>query len=234
MVSNTIARKGLWVRLPPAAPVDMIAWPVCQAHPPDSTACVDERGLGPAYVYLLGLYLGDGCLTLMRRYVWKLRVCQDAKYVALIDACRAAITEVSGHVPESQPKVGCVEIYSCWKHWLCLFPQHGVGRKHERHIALLEWQRYLVDRYPRQLIAGLIHSDGSRTVNRVRRPLKGQTGVYLYPRYFFTNHSDDIRQLFVETCALIGVESRPNNRWNISVAKRASVEILDSFIGPKR
>jgi hypothetical protein len=56
---------------------------------------------------------------------------------------------------------------------------------------------------------------------------------YEYPRYFFTNHSDDIRELFVWACGLIGVDCRPNNRWNISVAKRASVAILDEFIGPK-
>jgi hypothetical protein len=57
---------------------------------------------------------------------------------------------------------------------------------------------------------------------------------YEYPRYFFTNHSADIRDLFAWGCSLIGVECRQNNAWNISVAKRASVEILDSFIGPKR
>lgn len=57
---------------------------------------------------------------------------------------------------------------------------------------------------------------------------------YSYPRYFFTNHSADIRELFQWACGLIGVESRPNNAWNISVAKRQSVAILDSFIGPKR
>ena len=28
-----------------------------------------------------------------------------------------------------------------WKHWPCLFPQHGPGRKHERKIRLEAWQR---------------------------------------------------------------------------------------------
>jgi hypothetical protein len=99
---------------------------------------------------------------------------------------------------------------------------------------LEDWQRFLVGQYPDQLVAGLIHSDGCRATNIVYRPGKDGLRRYEYPRYFFTNHSDEIRQLFVETCASIGVDSRPNNRWNISVAKRASVEILDSFIGPKR
>ncbi len=37
--------------------------PECRALPPDPIACVDDRGLGPAYVYLLGLYLGDGVIS---------------------------------------------------------------------------------------------------------------------------------------------------------------------------
>jgi hypothetical protein len=34
-------------------------------------------------------------------------------------------------------------------------------------------------------------------------------------------------------CDRIGVEWRQMNRWNISVARRASVALLDRFIGPK-
>ena len=81
---------------------------------------------------------------------------------------------------------------------------------------------------------GLIHSDGCRVINRVTNGrANDHPKRYEYPRYFFTNHSSDLRELFQWACALIGVESRPNNRWNISVAKRRSVEILDSFVGPK-
>jgi hypothetical protein len=28
------------------------------------------------------------------------------------------------------PKIGCTEVASYSKHWPCLFPQHGPGRKH--------------------------------------------------------------------------------------------------------
>ena len=129
---------------------------------------------------------------------------------------------------------GCVEIYSNWKHWICLFPQHGPGEKHLRPIVLEDWQLQIVRRYPQEFLTGIIHSDGCRVINRVRRPLKGRVGEYAYPRYHFTNHSDDIQAIFRETCDLIGVECRRNNLWNLSVAKRESVAILDSFIGPKR
>ena len=55
-----------------------------------------------------------------------------------------------------------------------------------------------------------------------------------YPRYHFSNASDDIRRTFGDACDVIGVEWRHNNARTISVARRASVAILDSFIGPKQ
>jgi len=103
-------------------------------------------------------------------------------------------------------------------HWICVFPQHGAGPKHRRRIVLEGWQRELVQRFPRELIRGLIHSDGCRVINFTISPAGRR---YEYRRYHFTNHLDDIRELFVSTCHLIGVDCRPNSRWNISVARRA-------------
>ena len=57
---------------------------------------------------------------------------------------------------------------------------------------------------------------------------------YVYPRYFFTNMSSDIRQLFAWACSLVGVDCRADGPRNISVARRESVAILDGFVGPKR
>ena len=53
------------------------------------------------------------------------------------------------------------------------------------------------------------------------------------PRYLFTNKSIDIQNLFLEACDRLGVEARRNNRWSISVARRASVARLDELVGPK-
>jgi hypothetical protein len=75
----------------------------------------------------------------------------------------------------------------------------------------------------------LIHSDGCRFTNPVRHPKK----TYRYTRYTFCNHSDDIRGLFCEACDMVGVEWRRMNRWNISVARRDSVALMDRYIGPK-
>lgn len=224
----------MWVRIPPAAPFASIPWPICQASPPDPNACVDERGLGADYAYLLGLYLGDGMLTRVHRGVWRLRISLDARYLGIIGSCKAAIEEVAVRTPGQFLRIGCYEIYSNWKHWICVFPQHGPGPKHQRRIKLEEWQQRLVERHPAELLTGLIHSDGCRAINRVRRPLKGRVGVYEYPRYFFSNRSADIIEIFRSACSLIGVETRLNNWFSVSVATRSSVEILESFIGPKR
>lgn len=76
---------------------------------------------------------------------------------------------------------------------------------------------------------GLIHSDGCRCINRVRR--RGR--VYEYPRYLFTNKSIDIQEVFLEACGRLGVDARRNNTWSISVARREAVNKLDAIVGPK-
>lgn len=43
-----------------------------------------------AYAYLLGLYLGDGCISRMGR-VWRLRIALDSKYPGIIESCIKAI-----------------------------------------------------------------------------------------------------------------------------------------------
>jgi len=45
--------------------------------------------------------------------------------------------------------------------------------------------------------------------------------------------SDDIRALFCRTCHRLGIEYT-HNKWNeVSIARRRSVALLDSFVGPK-
>ena len=223
--SNSAAREGLWVRVPPAVPLRSPG-PDCVARPPDKRRCAEARGLGCAYPYLLGLYLGDGMLSPSRRGVWRLRISLDAKYPGIIERAKAAVVDVGGRSVGAVPRPGCLEVYGDWKHWVCLFPQHGNGPKHTRRVALEEWQARIAMVHPEALLAGLIHSDGCRCVNRV----KGHE----YPRYFFTNLSEDIRATFVWACTLVGVDCRADGPRNISVARRDSVAILDQLVGPKR
>ena len=180
---------------------------------------------GP-YTYLLGLYLGDGCIAAHARGVFRLRiVCADA-YPELIQRCEDAMAEVLPNKVSRVPKVGCTEVAAYSKHWPCLFPQHGPGRKHERTIQLTAWQQELVDLDPRPLLRGLLHSDGCRVLNWVNGTP--------YPRYHFSNVSADIRGIFGRACDQLGIEWRHNNPWSLSVARRGSVALLDEFVGPKR
>jgi len=179
------------------------------------------------YAYLLGLYLGDGSIATHPRGVFRLRIVLDQRYPAIIDECAQAIRAVRLSSPRvgMVHKIGCVEVNGYWKHWPCVFPQHGSGRKHLRSIALLPWQREIGRTHPERLLRGLIQSDGCRVLNRVN-------GTD-YPRYMFTNNSGQIRGIFCQACDDYGVPWRQSNWKTISVARAAGVAKLDLVIGPK-
>jgi hypothetical protein len=179
------------------------------------------------YSYLLGFYLGDGSISHHPRGVYKLRITTDARYPAIIAACAAAMQAV---VPRNRVNIydlpyRAVEIYSYSKAWPLFFPQHGPGRKHRRKIELAPWQAGIVERFPREFLRGLIHSDGCRVLNRVN----GKD----YPRYLFDQVSDDIRRLFCDTCNRLGIEYTWSRWKTVSIARAESVALLDSFVGPK-
>jgi hypothetical protein len=193
---------------------------------------VDDLPGGP-YAYLLGQYLGDGTIYKTGRHAQgrALRISSDAVYPGIIRECSVVIGQVRGKRPSLRVHTDrrMVDIISSWTAWPCVIPQHGAGRKHSRPIELAPWQRAIVGAYPGPFLRGLIHSDGWRGVNRVH--VKGRT--YEYPRYQFSNRSDDIRQLFVYACEVLGVAWRPWGRYHISVARRDAVVLLDQFVGPK-
>jgi hypothetical protein len=191
-------------------------------HPPDT------------YAYLLGLYLGDGCVSPHPRSGYYLRIACANGWPGLIDACADAVHAVhpTGAVHQLR-REGCVSVVSYGRHWPCLFPQHAPGKKHHRHIQLAAWQRELVNAHPWEFVRGLVHSDGSRTINWTERTVAGRRKRYEYPRYFFPNKSEDIRRLYTDTLDRLGVEWKQANAWNISVARRASVAMMDQHIGPK-
>lgn len=195
----------------------------------------DPSNVAAEYVYLLGLYLGDGCIASHPRRVFRLRVVLDVRYPGIIEECRTAIRAV---VPRNriglQPRGGgfvtsvagsSMELWAYSQGWPCLIPQHGPGRKHDRRIVLDDWQERLVDEHPGRLLRGLIHSDGCRFVNTGRN--------WRHPRYSFSNRSEDIRRIFCEAC------DRLDLRWTLApstvyVSRVADVRRLDDFVGPKR
>lgn len=128
-----------------------------------------------------------------------------------------------------QQRVGHVSVESVAKHWPCLLPQHGPGKKHERPIVLTDWQRERVAAQPGPFVRGLFQSDGCRIANRVTKGVK----VYVCPRYLFTNESRDIMGLCQWGLDLLGVKWRMNRTNSLSVAKREAVAELDRHVGPK-
>jgi hypothetical protein len=191
--------------------------------------------LSTGYVYLLGMYLGDGCISAHRRGVHRLRVSLDKKYPRIVEEC---VESMQVTVPDNRVHVlltpsNCYSVSAYSRSWPCLFPQHGPGMKHTRPIFLAEWQQELAKRWPEQLLKGLIHSDGCRSFSTGR-------GGWTQPRYVFSNVSTDITSIFCSACDCLGL------RWTaafpksetaavaIYVSRKADVAKLDEFVGPKR
>lgn len=192
--------------------------------------CDDDGGGVPEadYAYLLGMYLGDGCVSRgPRTYI--LRISLDVAYPAIVGSCRQAMQAVrpANRVRVSRSRQCRCNIVSAYSsHWPCLFPQAGPGRKHERPIRLVSWQEQIVARERELFIRGLIHSDGCRVVANDR----GVKSV----RYHFSNKSEDIKRIFCDSLDALGIAwTRPCDR-EIAVYRKASTARLDEFVGPKR
>jgi len=115
-------------------------------------------------------------------------------------------------------------------HLLCLVPQHGAGKKHERRIALEPWQADLVSAYPWVFLRGLVMTDGCSFINR--------TGPYEYLSYDFSNYSEDIAQMFTSACDQVGVRYRITNQregrlWDVRINRRESVALMKRHVGLK-
>jgi hypothetical protein len=204
--------------------------PCVDREPPLERPCDDS-----AYAYLLGMYLGDGWVGKVARS-WALKVALDVSYPGIVRECASAMAAVAPlRVTALLRKAqSVVVVASQGPAWRNLFPQHGPGKKHKRKIELADWQILITHAWTREFVRGLIHSDGSRCMNRfsVKLP-SGRVGRYAYPRYFFTNYSEDIRRIFCDHCDLLGIRWSQSNPRNISVSHRDSVVLLDSFVGPK-
>jgi hypothetical protein len=186
-----------------------------------------------SYSALFGYYLGDGCLSPVRTHS-VLRIACDAAYPGIIADTTRLVAAVHGGGSVCHVRApGVVVVQNGWKHWPCLFPQHGPGRKHERVLGMADWQWLLVRAHPADFLRGLFHSDGSRVNNWATRPVAGVMKRYDYPRWQFTNCSTEIQQWCCDALDLVGVPWRRSNAKTISVSTRDGVARLDDLIGRK-
>lgn len=187
-----------------------------------------------AYAELFGWYLGDGHISRGRRGVFNLHVFNDERYANLNVGVAELMRRVKpGGIPHTRRSPGVVITTVSWKHWPCLFPQHGPGRKHERVLGMQPWQWAVVEQHPAAFLRGLFHSDGCRANNWTSRIVAGRPKRYDYPRWQFTNESTEIRQWCCDALDLLGIPWRQSNRNTISVSTRAGVARLDELVGPK-
>jgi hypothetical protein len=178
------------------------------------------------YAELLGLYLGDGHITVLAR-TDRLRIFLDARHARIVRESEALLRRYFpcnriGRLGRPRERMVVLHVYN--GHLACLFPQHGPGKKHERPIVLEPWQQQLVTTAPWALLRGLIRSDGCAYINR--------TGKYEYLSYCFDNHSADIRRLFMDACEAVGVECR-TSRNSVRIYRRASVALMLEHVGLK-
>ena len=101
--------------------------PNTRLHPGSCTRCGHPAHafgeLDDHYVYLLGLYLGDGYVVHHRRGVYRLTVTLDAKYPGIVSECREAIEAVmpTGRVGIQFRHGGtCAWVVNSSKQWPCL------------------------------------------------------------------------------------------------------------------
>jgi hypothetical protein len=197
------------------------------------------------YAELLGVYLGDGSISTGPR-TQRLRIYLDARYPRMIEDIRGLLercfpkNRIGTAKPSRSPWSGrddswiVLSLYS--SHLACVFPQHGIGKKHEREIRLESWQVELVGAAPWALIRGLIRTDGCHFVNRTNIH---RSTPYEYLSYYFANKSKDIVDVLLRALDQVGIRDgrtrfdKARGLWQVRINRRASVALMLEYVGLK-
>lgn len=175
------------------------------------------------YNYILGLYLGDGCIS-SHKMSYKLRIAQDNKYPkSITDIENILKSFFPNNIFICKPK-GCTVIGIYDKNLPLYFPQHDTGKKHDRPIILSDYQRENLDYL--NLMSGLWMSDGSYYIAQKK-----------YECYNFTNKSTDIISLFEECLTNFSIAYRKRMKkdgvWIIEITKKSEVVKMKDIVGTK-
>jgi hypothetical protein len=180
------------------------------------------------------MYLGDGHITTPTAGSAVLAIYCADDWPGVSNEVEAALGAVLASSPVTRAaRTGCHALRSCSKHWLCLFPQHGPGPKHARPIVLEPWQEEVVEAHPDRFVRGLFHSDGCRSLNWTQKRRADGVVRYEYPRYLFSNKSEEILAMCEASLDGLGIAHRRSRPDVISVARRAALARLDDLVGPK-
>jgi hypothetical protein len=184
------------------------------------------------YAELLGLYLGDGHIARMGR-TYRLRISLDSKYPVIVSEAEALLKRCwpensVDRIAVNNGRMTVLSVYS--KHVPCLFPQHGPGPKHDRLIALEQWQQRIATDHAWRMLRGLIRSDGCSFINR--------TGPYEYLSFHFVNRSDGVSRVFREACEVVGAAYRmtydgKRRSWVFRINRREAVALFVQHVGIK-
>jgi hypothetical protein len=181
------------------------------------------------YSFILGLYLGDGCITQNGRNdsSYKLRIAQDNKYPKSIHDIKNKLSNFFVKEAKLVDVKGCCHITIYDKYLPIYFPQHSKGFKHDRKINLNQFQLENIDHA--ELMSGLWLADGSRYF--------ANHGKYKYERFNFTNKSLDIIELF-ESCLnkfeiKYSKRVKPDKIWIIEIQNKENVNKIKNIVGIK-
>jgi hypothetical protein len=183
------------------------------------------------YAYILGIYLGDGCISPHAKGVYRIRITLDNAYSMIIKRVRNSLQNLYPSnrvsvVPHSVDSCSYVSCYS--KNLICYFPQHGPGKKHQREIFLTEWQQTIVDASPAEFLRGLYHSDGCRS-HRIDKRYNTSNLVYKVD-----NLSQDILDLVKSTCEKMELHyTQPSKGNYVAVSRQRDTQQLESILGIK-
>ncbi len=150
-----------------------------------------------AYSYILGCYLGDGHISQLPR-TQRLRLFSGTAHPTIVqDQINALNILFSNVVNHKESKTSKMEVITVHNTQLDIyFPQHDVGKKHDRDVSLKPWQQTIIDKEPECFIKGLIDTDGCLYDNG--RYVKDDGEKTYLPSYQFTNKSKDILKMYTD------------------------------------
>jgi hypothetical protein len=187
-----------------------------------------------AYYYILGQYLGDGCVSKYAR-TYRLRIFASITHLGIIDEVTKCLKMIfpSNSIGFSR-KPGCLEI-SVYSNMIpIMFPHIGDGRKHDRKIELSEFQKQHIQNGARFLLRGLFHSDGCYYRQRILRD-----GSEIM-NYSFCNKSKDIHAIYQMALEICGIgysyhrKTKDDDSISITgIYKKTDVDAAFSIMGSK-